>query len=174
MLLISVIVLGSHHQRPASSLNLVVTSLETIIHCLHWLRLMGLSWECHGRVREPGGGIGAWARRATIINIVYCFYLIQRKEQWGSWSKNIRECITYNNVYLLIMKRKDEMRKGQSNIEGWLHPPGFIVSETVFKIVTGRMMLIGHLGVIPLSHWTDRITPILPMTASAGVKYKFL
>ena len=22
----------------------------------------------------------------------------------------------YNNVYLLIMKRKDEMRKGQSNI----------------------------------------------------------
>ena len=172
MLLISVIVLGSH-QRPASSLNLVVTSLETIIHCLHWLRLMGLSWECHGRVREPGGGIGAWARRATIINIVYCFYLIQRKEQWGSWSKNIRECITMYIFFYYEKKRWDEKRSIQYK-EGWLHPPGFIVSETVFKIVTGRMMLIGHLGVIPLSHWTDRITPILPMTASAGVKYKFL
>ena len=66
------------------------------------------------------------------------------------------------------------MGKGQSNIEGWLHQPGFVVSETVLKNVKGRMILIGHLGVIPLSHWTGRITPILPMTGSAGVKYKFL
>ena len=133
------------HQRPAPRppplWNLVVTCLETIIYCLHWLMLMSLSWEWPW-CRKPSQKAAVHEHRSNYYQ--YCLLFLSNS---GRGNKIIHECLlrikALENVQIYFYISKQRVIREKVNVERWLHQPGFVFSETVSrKLQEGWLWLV--------------------------------